>query len=123
MENLFCSKHDNEVFERIENLRFKTDLDTYLYLYGYRFFIFEYYHENMIKKELRPKIYENKSYSKKINKDLQENLGASAHLIHGSSEGRFSITYCPGSEMSREEIEGVGFNYGDRKSTRLNSSH
>ena len=46
------------------------------------------------------------------NKDLQENLGASAHLIHGSSEGRFSITYCPGSEMSREEIEGVGFNYG-----------
>ena len=45
-------------------------------------------------------------------KKLQENLGASAHLIHGSSEGRFSITYCPGSEMSREEIEGVGFNYG-----------
>ena len=45
------------------------------------------------------------------NKDLQDNLGASAHLIHGSSEGRFSITYCPGPEMSREEIEGVGFNY------------
>ena len=46
------------------------------------------------------------------NKDLQENLGASAHLIHGSSEGRFTITYCPGPEMTREEIEGVGFNYG-----------
>ncbi|MBR1633246.1 MAG: DUF2088 domain-containing protein [Bacteroidales bacterium] len=45
------------------------------------------------------------------NKDLQDNLGASAHLIHGSSEGRFSITYCPGPDMSREEIEGVGFNY------------
>ncbi len=45
------------------------------------------------------------------NQDLQENLGASAHLIHGSSEGRFSITYCPGPEMSREEIEGVGFEY------------
>jgi len=45
------------------------------------------------------------------NKDLQDNLGASAHLIHGSSEGRFSITYCPGEGMSREEIEGVGFNY------------
>jgi nickel-dependent lactate racemase len=45
------------------------------------------------------------------NKDLQENLGASAHLIHGSSEGRFSITYCPGAGMSRGEIEGVGFNY------------
>ena len=45
------------------------------------------------------------------NKDLQDNLGASAHLIHGSSEGRFSITYCPGDAMTREEIEGVGFNY------------
>ena len=45
------------------------------------------------------------------NKDLQDNLGASAHLIHGSSEGRFSITYCPGDGMTREEIESVGFNY------------
>jgi len=47
------------------------------------------------------------------NKDLQDNLSASAHLIHGSSEGRFRITYCPGPDMSREEIEGVGFGYGD----------
>jgi len=47
------------------------------------------------------------------NQDLQDNLGASAHLIHGSSEGRFTITYCPGPDMSREEIESVGFNYGD----------
>jgi len=45
------------------------------------------------------------------NKELQDNLGASAHLIHGSSEGRFKITYCPGGEMSREEIEGVGYQY------------
>ena len=45
------------------------------------------------------------------NADLQANLGASAHLIHGSSEGRFTITYCPGPEMSCEEIEGVGFGY------------
>ena len=47
------------------------------------------------------------------NQDLQDNLGASAHLIHGSSEGRFNITYCPGPEMTKEEIEGVGFRYGD----------
>ena len=47
------------------------------------------------------------------NKDLQDNLGASAHLIHGSSEGRFRITYCPGPGVSREEIENVGFGYGD----------
>lgn len=47
----------------------------------------------------------------RANRELQENLGASAHLIHGSSEGRFSITYCPGPDMTREEIEGVGFAY------------
>ncbi|MFW5889904.1 MAG: lactate racemase domain-containing protein [Marinilabiliaceae bacterium] len=44
------------------------------------------------------------------NEDLQENLGAAAHLIHGSSEDRFSITYCPGV-LSREEIESVNFGY------------
>ncbi len=48
----------------------------------------------------------------KENADLAANLGAAAHLIHGSSEGRFSITYCPG-RLSREEIEGVGFGYAD----------
>ncbi len=43
--------------------------------------------------------------------DLQENLSAAAHLIHGSSEGRFRVTYCPG-HLSRAEIEGVGYEYG-----------
>lgn len=50
------------------------------------------------------------------NEDLQSNLGAAAHLIHGSSEGRFKITYCPGKKtdnLTREEIESVGFSYGD----------
>ncbi len=46
------------------------------------------------------------------NDDLAAELSAAAHLIHGSSEGRFTITWCPG-RMSREEIEGVGFNYGN----------
>ncbi|MBQ0077412.1 MAG: DUF2088 domain-containing protein [Bacteroidales bacterium] len=53
----------------------------------------------------------------RANKDLQDNLGASAHLIHGSSEGRFGITYCPGPDMSREEIEGVGFGWADLDET------
>lgn len=44
--------------------------------------------------------------------DLAANLSAAAHLIHGSSEGRFTITYCPG-HLTREEIEGVHFRYGD----------
>ena len=46
------------------------------------------------------------------NADLAGNLSAAAHLIHGSSEGRFRITYAPGT-LSREEIEGVGFGYAD----------
>lgn len=44
--------------------------------------------------------------------DLQQSLGTAAHLIHGSSEGRFTITYCPGS-LSRQEIESVNFQYAD----------
>jgi hypothetical protein len=46
------------------------------------------------------------------NADLANDLGAAAHLIHGSSEGRFNITWCPG-QLTREEVESVGFRYGD----------
>lgn len=46
----------------------------------------------------------------KINEDLQQNLSAAAHLIHGSSEGRFSITYAV-ENLTKEEIEGVNFKY------------
>jgi nickel-dependent lactate racemase len=46
------------------------------------------------------------------NADLASDLSAAAHLIHGSSEGRFTITWCPG-HLSKEEMEGVGFNYDD----------
>ncbi len=44
--------------------------------------------------------------------ELAEDLSAAAHLIHGSSDGRFAITYCPG-HLTREEVEGVGFQYRD----------
>jgi hypothetical protein len=47
------------------------------------------------------------------NEDIGNNLSAAAHLIHGSSEGRFRITYCPGADMTKEEVEGVGFIAGD----------
>jgi nickel-dependent lactate racemase len=52
----------------------------------------------------------------RANGELRENLSAAAHLIHGSSEGRFSITYCPG-QLTRAEIESVGFKYADLAST------
>lgn len=44
--------------------------------------------------------------------DLRNNLSAAAHLIHGSSEGRFKVTYCPG-HLTQEEIESVNFAYAD----------
>jgi nickel-dependent lactate racemase len=50
--------------------------------------------------------------SAKANEELRNNLSAAAHLIHGSSEGRFNITYCPG-HLTQKEIEGVGFKYAD----------
>ncbi len=53
----------------------------------------------------------------RIREDLRESLGTAAHLIHGSTEGRFSVTYCPGS-LTREEIEAVNFRYADLKTMR-----
>ena len=45
--------------------------------------------------------------------ELANSLSAAAHLIHGSSEGRFTVRYCPGPGLSRQEIESVGFEWGD----------
>ncbi|MBQ6733487.1 MAG: DUF2088 domain-containing protein [Lachnospiraceae bacterium] len=47
-------------------------------------------------------------FEKEENEDLRENMGAAAHLIHGSSDDRFSVTYAV-KRITREEIEGVGF--------------
>lgn len=44
------------------------------------------------------------------NDDLKENLSVAAHLIHGSSDGRFNITYCT-EQLSEEEVKGVCFGY------------
>ncbi len=46
------------------------------------------------------------------NADLRANMGAAAHLIHGSSDGRFSITYAV-ANISKEEVESVGFGADD----------
>ena len=44
------------------------------------------------------------------NEDLRQNLSAAAHLVHGSTEGRFTVTYCPG-HLTREEIQSVNYRY------------
>ena len=42
--------------------------------------------------------------------ELKRNLSVAAHLIHGSSDGRFSVTYCT-KLLTKEEVEGVAFRY------------
>ncbi|MGH9587912.1 MAG: lactate racemase domain-containing protein [Acidobacteriaceae bacterium] len=44
--------------------------------------------------------------------DMQAIPHGVAHLIHGSSEGRFTITYAPG-HLTRQEIESVGYEFAD----------
>ncbi|MBE6036035.1 MAG: DUF2088 domain-containing protein [Clostridiales bacterium] len=46
------------------------------------------------------------------NQDLRDNMGAAAHLIHGSSDDRFTITYAV-KNITKEEVEGVGFRAAD----------
>ena len=46
----------------------------------------------------------------KENADLKANLSVAAHLIHGSSDGRFSITYAAGG-LTEAEVTGAAFRY------------
>ena len=46
-------------------------------------------------------------------RELAELQSAAAHLIHGSSDGRFTIRYCPNAALSQEEVEGVRYAWGD----------
>jgi nickel-dependent lactate racemase len=46
--------------------------------------------------------------------ELRGNLSAAAHLIHGSSEGRFRIVYATDpARLSRREVEAVGFEWAN----------
>lgn len=56
----------------------------------------------------RGRLHTLEQFNKPENSDLRENMGAAAHLIHGSSDGRFSITYAV-EAISQKEIASVGF--------------
>ena len=60
----------------------------------------------------RGRVHTLEQFEKEENEDLRNNMGAAAHLIHGSSDGRFTITYAV-KNIAREEIEGVGFQSAD----------
>ena len=57
----------------------------------------------------RGRLHTLEEFKKPENADLRENMGAAAHLIHGSSDGRFTITYAV-KNISQNEIASVGFN-------------
>ena len=42
--------------------------------------------------------------------ELRDNLSAAAHLIHGSTDGRFNVVYAT-EKLSKEDVESVGFGY------------
>jgi len=44
------------------------------------------------------------------NEDLRNNLSVAAHLIHGSSDGRFSIVYAV-DKLTKNEVESVNYKY------------
>lgn len=46
----------------------------------------------------------------KTEDELKNNLSVAAHLIHGSSDGKFTVTYCT-KYLTKEEVEGVGFEF------------
>ena len=60
----------------------------------------------------RGRLHTLEEFRKPENADLRENMGAAAHLIHGSSDGRFSVTYAV-KNVSRAEIEAVGYRSAD----------
>ena len=64
----------------------------------------------------RGRLHTLEEFNRPENEDLRANMGAAAHLIHGSSDGRFSITYAV-QNISREEIESVGFISADYAET------
>ena len=55
-------------------------------------------------------------FEKPENQDLRDNMGAAAHLIHGSSDGRFTITYAV-KNITQEEVRSVGFEAADYDET------
>ena len=64
----------------------------------------------------RGRLHTLEEFEKPENQDLRDNMGAAAHLIHGSSDGRFTITYAV-KAISREEVEAVGFRSADYDGT------
>lgn len=51
-------------------------------------------------------------YRQPENEDMRDIAHGTAHLLHGTSEGRFTIRYATKS-LSKEEIESVHYQYAN----------
>ena len=60
----------------------------------------------------RGRLHTLEAFKKPENQDLRDNMGAAAHLIRGSSDGRFTITYAV-KDITKAEVESVGFAAAD----------
>ena len=63
----------------------------------------------------RGRLHTLEEFRKPENADLRANMSAAAHLIHGSADGRFSVTYAV-RDISQAEIRAVGYlaaDYGE----------
>ena len=60
----------------------------------------------------RGRLHTLEQFKRPENGDLRANMGAAAHLIHGSSDCRFSVT-CAVKAISRAAIEAVGYQSAD----------
>ena len=60
----------------------------------------------------RGRLHTLEAFQRPENQDLRDDMGAAAHLIHGSSDGRFTITYAV-KAISQAEVTGVGFAAAD----------
>ena len=67
VQPLFCSTHDTEIFKRIESPRYTVNLETYLYLFLYRLYIFDFLLESEVyEPRVEREINRTKDYAKKI---------------------------------------------------------
>ena len=74
VQNLFCKEHDSQLFERLEikSLVDSTDIETYLSLFLYRFFIYDFKLETEVHSpNKKRKINSKKSYAKMITEEKE----------------------------------------------------
>lgn len=88
---LFCRNHDQNVFSRIENKNQSVDIQTYLYLYSYRFFIYDYYMESYARETIKPENDLDENLIKKLEKGELHNYVMSMNIVAKILNNQYNI--------------------------------